>query len=302
MRDVTVRSRSIGSSHQIGSGAIIADTLFPSAPCSSSARTLIGTMARSSRSRVEAPVDRRYRPSAPVTAERMTSFTVPPAMALIRFSSARSVRTQSKRRYGPISRLSGDCGRRQSGTDERAGGLEVLDGRAGHAARGAQRPGGAAKHRRRASHALQDRIGQKLCPAGLGPGEPRLRVAGSLGLCGPGRRGRWLCQPRTRRRPERDASLRRSRSGRPRVRRRATSPRPASSDRGAGRRFVPRACGAAPRSPGEGGPCGARGSRGSGADRRPRRGEPWPNGTNRSFWRKRGTRCNREAMWSRNSS
>ena len=31
-------------------------------------------------------------------------------------------------------------------------------------------------------------------------------------------------------------------------------------------------------------------------------GRPWPKGTKRSFWRKRGTRCRRDSMWSRNSS
>src|SRR5438876_215128 len=41
--------RSSGSSHQIGSVAIIAETRLPSAPRSSAARTPIGTIARSPR-------------------------------------------------------------------------------------------------------------------------------------------------------------------------------------------------------------------------------------------------------------
>jgi hypothetical protein len=52
---VTIRMRSAGSSHQTGRGANIAETRLPSAPCSSSARTLIGTIARSSSPLVECP-------------------------------------------------------------------------------------------------------------------------------------------------------------------------------------------------------------------------------------------------------
>ena len=43
---VTRRRRSTGSCDQTGSGAIIAEIRLPSAPCSSSARTLTGTIAR----------------------------------------------------------------------------------------------------------------------------------------------------------------------------------------------------------------------------------------------------------------
>ncbi len=56
---VTMWSRSTGSSHQTGSGAIIAEIRLPSAPCSSAARTLTGTIARSSSSSVSCPRARR---------------------------------------------------------------------------------------------------------------------------------------------------------------------------------------------------------------------------------------------------
>ena len=61
---VTICIRSAGSSHQTGSGAIIAETRLPSAPCSDSARTLIGTIARSSSPEVECAA------AAQVAAER----------------------------------------------------------------------------------------------------------------------------------------------------------------------------------------------------------------------------------------
>ena len=51
--------RSTGSSHQTGSGAIIAETRLPSAPCSSTARTLTGTIARISSPSVSCPRARR---------------------------------------------------------------------------------------------------------------------------------------------------------------------------------------------------------------------------------------------------
>ena len=56
---LTSRSRSTGSSHQTGSGAIIAEIRLPSAPRSSSARTLTGTIARISSSSVSWPRARR---------------------------------------------------------------------------------------------------------------------------------------------------------------------------------------------------------------------------------------------------
>ena len=56
---LTMRRRSTGSSDQTGSGAIIAEIRLPSAPCSSAARTLTGTIARSSRPSVSVPRARR---------------------------------------------------------------------------------------------------------------------------------------------------------------------------------------------------------------------------------------------------
>ena len=76
--------RAIGSWHQTGSGAIIAATRLPSAPSSSSVRTLTGTIAFSSSPSVCWPRRRRWRPSAPATVASTTSFTVPPERVLDR--------------------------------------------------------------------------------------------------------------------------------------------------------------------------------------------------------------------------
>ena len=56
---VTRCRRWTGSSHQTGSGAIIAEMRLPSAPRSSSARTLTGTIARISSPSVSWPRARR---------------------------------------------------------------------------------------------------------------------------------------------------------------------------------------------------------------------------------------------------
>ena len=98
----TMSSRATGSWHQTGSGAIIAATLLPSAPRSTSWRTLTGTIAFSSRPSVSCPRRRRWRPSAPATVASTTSLTVPPSESLIALMSRRLARTQVKRRCGPI--------------------------------------------------------------------------------------------------------------------------------------------------------------------------------------------------------
>ena len=87
MRPLTIPSRSTGSSHQTGSGAIIALTWLPSAPCPSGARTLTGTIASSSSPLVSWPIDRRCRPRAPETTVSTTSLTVPPCASLTRLKS-----------------------------------------------------------------------------------------------------------------------------------------------------------------------------------------------------------------------
>ena len=100
-------SRATGSWHQTGSGAIMAATRLPSAPRSTSWRTLTGTIALSSRPSVFWPRRRRCLPSAPATVASTTSLTVPPSASLIALMSRRSARTQVKRRCGPMSLLYG---------------------------------------------------------------------------------------------------------------------------------------------------------------------------------------------------
>ncbi len=90
-----------------GSGAHIAVTRLPSAPRSISARVDIGTIALSTMSSVGSPWSRMYRPSAPATTASTTSLTVPPSAFLIALKSARSPRSQVKRRWGPIVTLKG---------------------------------------------------------------------------------------------------------------------------------------------------------------------------------------------------
>ena len=102
MASRTMSSRASGSWHQTGSGAIIAATLLPSAPRSTSARTLTGTKPLSSRPSVSWPRRRRWRPRAPETVASTTSLTVPPSSFLIAFTSSRLVRTHVKRRCGPM--------------------------------------------------------------------------------------------------------------------------------------------------------------------------------------------------------
>ena len=99
----TMSSRATGSWHQTGSGAIIAATLLPSAPRSTSWRTLTGTIAFSSRPSVSgARAGAGGAPSAPATVASTTSLTVPPSESLIALMSRRLARTQVKRRCGPI--------------------------------------------------------------------------------------------------------------------------------------------------------------------------------------------------------
>ena len=80
---------------------------LPSWWCSSRARIETGTSARSSSPSVRRPRERSHFCSAPATALRTTSLTVPPSASLTRLKSARSCRTQTSRRCGPISTLSG---------------------------------------------------------------------------------------------------------------------------------------------------------------------------------------------------
>ena len=103
----TMSSRATGSSHHTGSGAIIAATRLPSAPRSTSARTLTGTIALSSSPFVFWPRRRRCLPSAPATVASTTSLTVPPSSFLIALTSPSFTRTHVKRRCGPIDWLYG---------------------------------------------------------------------------------------------------------------------------------------------------------------------------------------------------
>jgi hypothetical protein len=97
-----VRSAWTGSCSPTGSGAIIAATRLPSAPRSTSARTLTGTIVFRIRPSVSTPRRRRWRPSAPVTVASITSLTVPPSSFLIALTSSSHTRTQLNRRCGPI--------------------------------------------------------------------------------------------------------------------------------------------------------------------------------------------------------
>ncbi len=99
---LTISRRRLASSSPTGSGAIIAATRLPSAPRSVSARTLTGTIARSTGSLSSTPRRARWRPSAPATIASTTSFTVPPSSFFTAFTSPRDVLTHVKRRCGPI--------------------------------------------------------------------------------------------------------------------------------------------------------------------------------------------------------
>ena len=96
-----------GSASATGSGSIHAETRFPSVPRSSSVRTLTGAMMRNSIVAGFTCRRRRKRRTAPVTTVSTMSFSDPPIARRTALMSLISIGSQSKRRCGPISPLSG---------------------------------------------------------------------------------------------------------------------------------------------------------------------------------------------------
>ena len=83
---------------------------LPIAQPSPSARTETGTAERISSPSVRTPRERSQLCSAPLTAARKTSLTVPPSAFLTSLRSASGTRIQLTRRCGPIGPLSGVSG------------------------------------------------------------------------------------------------------------------------------------------------------------------------------------------------
>ena len=106
-------SRSAGSSRWVGSGAIIADTLLPKVPRSSSVRTETGIIP-SSGSSGSSSLKVRCSLTAPATRQITTSLTLTPKAFLTAFTSSSETEPRPNTRcgergapYGPFGALTG---------------------------------------------------------------------------------------------------------------------------------------------------------------------------------------------------
>ena len=168
-------SRSTGSSHQTGSGAIIAEIRLPRAPCSSSARTLTGTIARSSSPSVSWPRARRYLPIA-AGDDREDDVVDGAAVGVL---DPLEVAEVGLDHLEAAVRADLDVEDGVRGRDIPALTIfEVAPTPLQHLARAAQRGAEAAVDLLRAGQPLLQRFAQQLEVGRLGAGEPRRRLVG----------------------------------------------------------------------------------------------------------------------------